>query len=350
MDQESSQSPVDSPLVVRLIGHVDDFDDIDWAAKFPNRSLTLNGVQCVFGGKGDQDVLAVLADTRYDYVARVRTGGVWAFHVELGMQRPYLKCYDLVFTHMNRPDPRFRTQPPALNWWVGKSFDELAALEPPSKTHGMSAIASTQAHVAGHRLRNAFIERVINEIPDVDVFGRGRARQLEDKWDGIAPYRYTIVIENGSTPDYWTEKIADAFMGWSVPLYFGAPNIGDYFPENSFIWLPMDDPDRALQVIRETLAHDSWEDRLDALKEAREAIFTQWGLAAQVTRAVVEREHELRAAPFVRVRVLGRRMWKHGWVRGVGVKKNLGIHSRFIARRVGQLAKALRRTPVSRKP
>lgn len=337
MTQEDRVAGKNKPLVVRIIGNADDFDDQDWTAMFPGRNLLLNGVQCVFGGHGDQDVLAVMGYTRYDYTTRVRKGGVWAFHSEWGMPRPYADCYDLVFTHLNRPDPRFRTQPPALNWWVEKSFDELATMKPPVKTGQMSAVASTRAHVAGHHARNAFIERVINEFPEIDVFGRGRARPLDDKWDGIAPYKYTIAIENGSTPDYWTEKITDAFMGWSVPLYFGAPNIGDYFPIDSFIWLPIDDPERALDVIRDTLANDTWEDRLDALREAREAIFTNWGLAAQVTRAVAERESELRAASCVRVRVLGRRMWKHGWVRGVGLKKNLGIHSRFIARRIGKL-------------
>jgi len=330
-------SASERPLVVRFIGHTNDFDDIDWAAKFPHRSLLLNGVQCVFGGEGDQDVLAVMGYTRYDYSATVRQGGVWAWHTEMGIARPYSDCYDRVFTHVSSEDSRFRTSPPALNWWVGKSFDELAAMEPPKKIHRMSAIASTRAHIEGHNVRNRFIERVMQEFPDIDVFGRGRERPLDDKWDGVAPYRYTIAIENSSSFHYWTEKITDAFMGYSVPLYFGAPNIGDYFPDKSFIWLPVDDPERAISVIRETLENDSWEDRLDALREARQEIFDKWGLAAQVTRAVAVRAERLRAAPMVNVRVKGRRMWKNGWVRDVGLAKNLGIHSRFISRRVGRL-------------
>jgi hypothetical protein len=337
MAKNAPQASDEGPLVVRLIGHVGNFDEIDWAAKFPGRSLTLNGVTCVFGGEGEQDVLAVMDYTRYDYVAHVREGGVWAWHTELGLPQPYPDCYDLVFTHVERPDVRFRKSPPALNWWVKKSFDELVAMPPPEKPFYMSAIASTRAHVAGHHARNSFIERVIEEFPQIDVYGRGRSKFLEDKWDGIAPYKYTIAIENGSTPDYWTEKLTDAYMGWSVPLYFGAPNIGQYFPQESFIWLPIDEPERALDVIRDTLENDSWESRLDAIGEARQEIFHKWGLAAQITRAVTEREGELRAAPKVRVRVLGRRVWKNGWVRGIGVKKNLGIHRRFIARRIARL-------------
>jgi len=178
---------------------------------------------------------------------------------------------------------------------------------------------------------------VEKEFPQVDVFGYGRSKEVADKWEGLAPYRFTIAIENSSLPHYWTEKITDAFMAYSVPLYFGAPNIGDYFPEGSYIWLPIDEPERALDIIRQTLEEDSWESRLDAVSEARRRIFDRWCLAEQVTRAVREREAELRQAPVVKVRVLGRRIWKNGWVRGVGIKKNLGIHSRFVARRIARL-------------
>ena len=76
MVDDSSSTADNAPLVIRFIGHVDEFDDIDWAAKFPGRSLLLNGVQCVFGGRGEQDVLAVMGYTRYDYPAEVRQGGV----------------------------------------------------------------------------------------------------------------------------------------------------------------------------------------------------------------------------------------------------------------------------------
>jgi len=327
-----------APLVVRFIGHTDDFEDRDWSSFFPGRQLLHNGVQCIFGGHGDQDVLAVMGYTRYDYTARVRQGGVWAWNTEMGIARPYPKCYDHIFFHGDHPtDQRFVKAPPALNWWVGKSFDELATMAPPSKTETMSAIASTRAHVPGHIARNRFIELVEKEFPGIDVFGHGRSREVGDKWEGLAPYRFTIAIENSSLPHYWTEKITDAFMAYSVPLYFGAPNIGDYFPEGSYIWLPIDEPERALDIIRHTLDEDSWESRLDAVAEARQAIFDRWCLAEQVTRAVIERDTALRNAPVVKVRVLGRRMWKNGWVRGVGVWKNLGIHSRFISRRISRL-------------
>lgn len=324
---KTGANSIERPLVVRFVGK-DPFDDIDWPAMFPGRNLLHNGVQCVFGGHGDQDVLAVLDGIKYDQTTRVKKGGVWAWNTEMGIHRPYPKCFDLIFFHQES-DERFVQSPPVLNWWVKKSFDELASMEPPTKTHAMSAIASTRSHVPGHIARSEFIELVEKEFPDVHIFGRGRARELSDKWDGLAPYRFTIAIENASLPHYWTEKITDAFMSYSVPLYYGAPNIGEYFPEDSYIWLPIDEPARALEVIRQAINDDSWERRLEAVADARRLILERWCLAEQVTRAVNERKALLRSAPTVTARVLGRRVWEDGWVRGVRIRKNLGIVWRF---------------------
>lgn len=39
-----------------------------------------------------------------------------------------------------------------------------------------------------------------NEL-EVDFFGKG-TRYIKDKWDGIAPYKYTIAIKNVDIPYY----------------------------------------------------------------------------------------------------------------------------------------------------
>ena len=63
---------------------------------------------------------------------------------------------------------------------------------------------------------------------DADVIGRGY-NSFEKKSDGLAPYRYSIVIENVRESSYFTEKLIDAFLTETVPIYWGAPNIGEFF-------------------------------------------------------------------------------------------------------------------------
>jgi hypothetical protein len=325
--------PSATPLVVRIVGPGGDFDTTDWARHFPGGCLDQGDVRFVFGGSGESDVVIALGYSKTDVRVRVRLGGVWAWHMEPHLPRPYSSCFDLVFSHLDRPDEkRFVTAPPILDWWVGKSYDELAAMAPLPKTHTMSAIASMRAHIDGHRKRLEFIERVQKEVPQVDLFGRGRAHALGDKWEGLAPYKYTLAIENSSMPHYWTEKISDAFLAYSVPLYFGAPNIGDYFPDGSYIWLPMDDPERAIEVITHTLENDDYDKRVAALTEARNALLTQHSLVARVSAEVTQRRGQLLAAPRRGRTVHGRRITPNGWLRGAGVRKNLGMQTRRVIR------------------
>ena len=323
------------PLVVRIVGPTRDFDTTDWSTHFPGGVFDQGDVQFIFRGSGESDVVIALGYSQTDVRVKVRPGGVWAWHMEPHMPRPYPSCFDLVFSHLHRPeDKRFITAPPILDWWVGKSYDELAAMGPLPKTRTISAIASMRAHIDGHLKRLSFIERVEQELPEIDLFGRGRANPLADKWDGLAPYKYSITVENSNIPHYWTEKIADAFLAYTVPIYFGAPNIGDYFPDGSYIWLPMDDPDRAIDVIKETIADDNYENRLDALIEARNRVLTKYSMVARVTEEITARQTQLLSAPRRRRLVHGRRVTPDGWLRGGGVKKNLGMQTRRLMRAI----------------
>src|SRR5271156_1131279 len=178
-----------------------------------------------------------------------------------------------VFTHhVPRADPKYVRSHPAVPWWVELSYDELAASRIPVKTRGVSFIASTKKWLAGHLKRNALREFLMREAPEkVDIFGSGVC-YIEDKWEGLAPYRYSIAIENSNSPDYWTEKIADCFLSWTIPLYDGCTNIERYFPAGSLIRIDADDQVATLARINELLRHDEWERRLPALQEARRRV------------------------------------------------------------------------------
>ncbi len=83
---------------------------------------------------------------------------------------------------------------------------------------------------------------------DVDFYGRG-FNEFNDKSTVLDPYYFSLAIENTSFKDYFTEKIVDCYLTDTVPLYYGAPNITDYFPENSLIKIDLNDFENALKVI-----------------------------------------------------------------------------------------------------
>ncbi|MDB4926966.1 glycosyltransferase family 10 [Mucilaginibacter sp.] len=69
--------------------------------------------------------------------------------------------------------------------------------------------------------------QTIDEIYKGDIWERKR--------QFLADYKFTIAFENCVYPGYQTEKLYDAMLTNSIPIYFGDPFIGEIFNTASFI-------------------------------------------------------------------------------------------------------------------
>ncbi|MHC5055899.1 MAG: FkbM family methyltransferase [Planctomycetota bacterium] len=191
---------------------------------------------------------------------------------------------------LDHPDVLIRQQ--GMPWHVGrrqrehvnvewtKGYDELKSITTPQKTRTLSVICSTKKNTKGHRRRNRFVEALKRRLGDsVDLFGRGRT-EVEDKWDALAPYEYTVALENCSHPHYWTEKIADAYLAEAFPFYFGCPNLEEYFPAESFRRIDLDDIEGSVEAIRSAVEEDVCAGAREALGAAKEAVLERYNLFA----------------------------------------------------------------------
>lgn len=311
-------------IVVRITSQRGGPERNQLATRMPGNTLEHGDIRFTVADE-PADVVVALNYLKYDTRLSAKQGYLWSWHNEPINRTPFAKGFDRIFTHEKSCDPRVTTAPPILDWWVGKSWDELASLSAPEKTRDVSAISSDKALIPGHQKRNQFIELIEKVLPEVEVFGDGRAKRLEDKWDGLAPYKYSVAIENSSKPDYWTEKIADCFMSFTVPIYFGATNIANYFPKKSFIWLPLEDEEKSVHQIQEAIWHDSWEERLPALQEARRLVLQEFSLYAQLTKRIRSEIQIVTTSRTVSRTVHGRRVRPHGWIRGKGVVENARV-------------------------
>ena len=187
--------------------------------------------------------------------------------------------YARVFTHyVPNAAPKYIRSHPALEWMVRRTYDELVSASIPNKPRAISYIASTLEWLPGHRKRNALRDFLMRRRTTVvDIFGRG-INEISDKWDALAPFRYSIAVENSASPDYWTEKIADCFLAWTLPLYDGCPNLEEYFPPDSFIRIDVNDPSAVLSTIEGLLHGDEWERRLPAICEARRRVLEKYAM------------------------------------------------------------------------
>jgi len=58
---------------------------------------------------------------------------------------------------------------------------------------------------------------------------------VQSKRQVIGGFRFALCFENCSFPGYITEKILDCFLAGCIPVYWGAPDITDFIPAETFI-------------------------------------------------------------------------------------------------------------------
>ena len=72
----------------------------------------------------------------------------------------------------------------------------------------------------------------------------------DDKFETMSNYKFYLCFENIFYKGAFTEKIIDCFKCGVIPVYYGVPDISDYFPKESFI---------------DVQAYNSWESLLEEL-------------------------------------------------------------------------------------
>ena len=231
------------------------------------------------------DLLLVLNSPNRDIRVRCPVGNRWLFSQEspvdmYGWHRDSFKYFDKVFTFWDDvAESTLVRDQTAPAWHIGKSYDELTALtwpqSQPVKSDRVSWVTSAATHKPGHKLRMAMKDYLQAQQFDFDLFGRGFSA-IDDKFDGIFPYKYSMAIENYACDHYWTEKIADCFLSWTVPIYWGATNILSYFPAKSMILIDPNDPAKALATIRNAMDNDFFGRNASALTEARDLVLHRY--------------------------------------------------------------------------
>ncbi len=183
-----------------------------------------------------------------------------------------------------------------LTWWVGMNvkhenghhfypdvrygYDDFKRMGCPDKKKSISVICSNdRSGMPGHQRRVAFLDKLKSHPISVhiDIFGGG-FQPIPDKWDAIAPYKYHLVLENSIIPDYWTEKLGDAFLGFSYPIYYGCPNILDYFSPHALRLIDIDDFEQSIAVLEELIECDPYEEHAEAILQARNQVLDQYNI------------------------------------------------------------------------
>lgn len=185
----------------------------------------------------------------------------------------FLDQFDIVITARRDVSHKNLIYGPHIcTWHIKKDFDYLKNLPPLKKSKDLSSIISTAANTHLHKTRLEFV-KYVRDSPDLnlDWYGKG-VQELDDKWLGLAEYKYSIAIENSVHNNYFTEKIIDCFLSYTMPIYFGCPNILDFFPANSMLLIDPANKVESLRKIKEAIKDNYYEDNFESLLEARNLV------------------------------------------------------------------------------
>lgn len=163
--------------------------------------------------------------------------------------------FHTILTHQRAwcdKDPRYKWYPYGGTW----IRDENWGIKP--KGRQVSILVSQKTGQEGHRLRHE-----AKKLDGVDGFGRGCDNWVSCKMEALAPYRYSIVIENSRSNYYFTEKLIDCLSQGTVPIYWGG-DIGPWFNRYGVICF---DALEELPHILGRLSEWDYLDRMEAIRE-----------------------------------------------------------------------------------
>jgi Glycosyltransferase family 10 (fucosyltransferase) C-term len=75
---------------------------------------------------------------------------------------------------------------------------------------------------------------------------------------------FHVAVENTKQTNYFTEKIIDPFLTKTIPIYWGCPNIGNFFNKDGFI--TFNDEEELIKIIN-NLTEKDYYDRIPAINE-----------------------------------------------------------------------------------
>lgn len=191
--------------------------------------------------------------------------------------------------------------------FIDKNYDFLHNLEYIEHKNNLSTIISNKKGAFNYEIRRNLLINISNNYPNLcDIFGAGWNNELgssykgqldgyhqkynkninNTKFNALINYKYSICIENCCKKNYFSEKFTDAILCWTIPIYYGCPNISEYFPKDSYYEVNINE-DECIEKIKTIINKPITEKNILALKEARNLILNKYNIWSTIENKVI---------------------------------------------------------------
>lgn len=219
--------------------------------------------------------------------------------------RKFLNQFSKIITCQRRiQGPNVFYMAPGHTWRPEKSYDELFGHDKIEKSKLISLVVSNKAGTPGHKKRLDFCLKLKEHFGDkMDIFGRG-INDFDDKWDVLAPYKYSIAMENSVEVDNMTEKIGDCFTSLTFPFYHGCPNINEYYNKDSYQLIDIDDFEGTCKTIEKIISDDNhYDQHLESLIESKNKYLNKYSLIPLIANFIKKEHREIDSATMAAVSI-----------------------------------------------
>ena len=109
-----------------------------------------------------------------------------------------------------------------------------------NKENEISYLTSNKNFTEGHRVRQsayAYLQtkRLRHPLNDFSIRCVKTPPRIPNKQSIFKNAKFSVIVENESIPNWITEKLIDCLITKTVPIYWGAPNVGDFFNEDGIL-------------------------------------------------------------------------------------------------------------------
>jgi len=169
------------------------------------------------------------------------------------------------------------------------NYDFFSNLQKTDKKIELSVICSNKRHTENHKLRVEFLNILKNHFKDKLLwFGNG-INEIENKFEVISNSKYHIVLENDSKYNLISEKLYDSYLGLSFPIYYGAPNINDYFDINSLSMININDINGSIRTIENVINNNFYDKNINLLNSEKEKVLNEYNMYNRICEIIKNR-------------------------------------------------------------
>ena len=166
------------------------------------------------------------------------------------------------------------------------NYEFFSNLQITKKETELSVICSNKSHTENHKLRVEFLNILKKHFKDrLNWYGNG-VNEINNKFEVISTSKYHIVLENDSKYNLISEKLYDSYLGLSFPIYYGAPNVKNYFDKNSLETININDITGSINTIENVIENNLYEKNLNLINLGKDKVLNDYNFFNRICEII----------------------------------------------------------------